>query len=113
MSFQDPHQDDDLYSGSSESLKKPASSGNKSKWQPMAAVAPDPIQDHDPFSLGDSDDESSKKKDLKPEDSERLKQATAEAMAESIGDSPSKALKPAETIGTKDAEALDKLESKS
>ena len=113
VSFQETNQDDDLYSGSSDSLKKPALSGTKSKWQPMAPVAPDPVQDHDPFSLGDSDDESSKKKDLKPEDSERLKQATAEAMADSIADSPSKTLKPAETTETKDAEALDKLASKS
>ena len=43
--------------------------------------------DHDPFSVGDSDEEDIKKKDngIKLEDAERLKHATAEAMADSIG----------------------------
>ena len=51
----------------------------------MAAVDPAPVADHDPFSLGDSDDEETKKKDVKPEDAERLQKATAEAMAEELG----------------------------
>ena len=42
--------------------------------------------DHDPFSLGDSDDEEAKKKDAKPEDNETLQKAAAEAMSENIGD---------------------------
>ena len=53
----------------------------------MASVDPHPVaEENDPFSLGDSEDEDSKKRDQKPEDSERLKKAAAEAMADSIGD---------------------------
>ena len=43
------------------------------------------MTDHDPFSLGDSDDEEAKKKDAKPEDGEALQKAAAEAMSEDIG----------------------------
>ncbi|KAF1990805.1 hypothetical protein K402DRAFT_347858 [Aulographum hederae CBS 113979] len=44
------------------------------KWQPLTSVAPNPeSEDNDPFSLGDSDDEDSKNKDIKAEDTERLK----------------------------------------
>lgn len=75
----------------------------------MAAVDPDPVQEHDPFSLGDSEDEDTKKKDIKPEDTERLKQATAEAMADSIGTAPKDGPKPADIEGTKDKEAEEKL----
>jgi hypothetical protein len=62
------------------------SPGNKpSKWQPLAAVDPSPVGDNDPFSLGDSDDEREVKiKDLRPDEAERLRKATAEAMAEDI-----------------------------
>lgn len=28
-----------------------------SKWEPLSTVEPSPVADHDPFSLGDSDDE--------------------------------------------------------
>jgi hypothetical protein len=56
----------------------------------LASVDPDPVAEHDPFSLGDSDDEEAKKKDPKPEDAERLKQATAEAMSDELA-SPGKA----------------------
>ena len=69
------------------------------------------MADHDPFSLGDSDDED-KKKNIKLEDTERLKQATAEAMAESIGMDGKKELKPSErtgSSGTRDKEAEEKL----
>ncbi|CAJ2511465.1 Uu.00g070900.m01.CDS01 [Anthostomella pinea] len=61
--------------------------GKQSKWQPLSAVEPSPITDNDPFSLGDSEDEKDSKaghKDTKMEDSERLKQATADAMADSL-----------------------------
>ena len=47
-------------------------------------MAPSPVADHDPFSLGDSDEDEAKKKDLKPDDSERLTKAAAEAMSEDI-----------------------------
>ena len=44
--------------------------GAKSKWQPLAAADPNPVSDHDPFSLGDSDEEEPKRKDGKPEEGE-------------------------------------------
>ena len=59
---------------------------------------PSPVADHDPFSLGDSDDEEAKKKDVKADDSDRLKQAAAEAMAEDIGGE--KKLEPQERSGS-------------
>lgn len=59
-------------------------------------MEPSPVTDHDPFSLGDSDDEDSKKKDAKPEDSDRLKQAAAEAMADDIGQGEENKLSPNE-----------------
>jgi hypothetical protein len=67
----------------------PPSSGSKaSKWQPLSTVEPSPITDNDPFSLGDSEDEKEiskeKAKDSKLDDSERLKKAAAEAMADSL-----------------------------
>jgi hypothetical protein len=71
--------------------KDAASSGGKpSKWQPLSTVDPSPIADHDPFSLGDSEDEKDAKdkppKEIKMEDSERLRKAAAEAMADSLVD---------------------------
>ncbi|KAF5244869.1 hypothetical protein FANTH_7544 [Fusarium anthophilum] len=68
----------------------PASGTRGSKWQPMSAVEPSPIAENDPFSLGDSEDEREthqKSKDDKTDDSERLKKATAEAMADSLSES--------------------------
>ncbi|RGP64123.1 hypothetical protein FLONG3_9669 [Fusarium longipes] len=68
----------------------PTSGARGSKWQPMSAVEPSPIVENDPFSLGDSEDEretNQKAKDDKTDDSERLKKATAEAMADSLGES--------------------------
>ena len=64
-------------------------------------MEPSPVAEHDPFSLGDSDDEESKKKDTKPDDSERLKQAAAEAMADNIGNEGKK-LEPHERSGSVD-----------
>lgn len=94
---------------------RPSSGGGKaSKWQPLAAVDPSPVADHDPFSLGDSDDEEAKKKDVRAEDSERLKQAAAEAMSENIGAPGDKTLEPHErsgSLGTRDKET-EKLVSK-
>ena len=78
-------------------------SGGK-KWQPLTSVAPHPEPDeHDPFSLGDSDDEEHKTKDTNPEDTERLKKAAQAAQGPKSGE-----LKPAErsgSIGQKDAAA--------
>jgi hypothetical protein len=78
-------------------------SGGK-KWQPLTSVAPNPEpDDHDPFSLGDSDDEDNKTKDANPADSERLKKAAASKEGPSTSE-----LKPAErsgSIGQTDAAA--------
>ena len=71
----------------------------------MTSVQPHPEpDDHDPFSLRDSDDEEKelKTKDTNPEDTERLKNA---AQAKSEGPT-SGTLKPAErsgSMGQKDA----------
>jgi hypothetical protein len=110
--------DNDLYRRSPDPTKRPSStaSNKNSKWQPLSAVEPSPITDHDPFSLGDSDEEDAKKKDVKPDDTERLKKATAAAMGEELGGDGDKDKKgekelgAAETTGTKDkvAEELAK-----
>ncbi|KAL8911126.1 MAG: hypothetical protein Q9171_003664 [Xanthocarpia ochracea] len=67
--------------------KRPSSgtSGKPSKWQPLASVDPDPVADHDPFSLGDSDDEEVKKKEGKIDDSIQLKHAAADLTADGVG----------------------------
>jgi hypothetical protein len=56
----------------------------------LSTVDPSPVSptrdEHDPFSLGDSDDEKEAKlKDVKDDEAERLQKATSEAMAEDIG----------------------------
>ncbi|KAG5919032.1 hypothetical protein E4U42_006626 [Claviceps africana] len=71
----------------------PPNSGKASKWQPLSAVEPNPITDNDPFSLGDSEDEKepskeNKSKDTRTDDTERLKTAAAEAMADSLVEPP-------------------------
>ena len=77
--------------------RQPSPAGKASKWQPLSAVDPSPITDNDPFSLGDSDDDrEAKAKDIKSEDTERLKKATAEAMSEEVGPGPKKSIQPAE-----------------
>lgn len=58
------------------------------------------MADHDPFSLGDSDDEEMKKKDIKADDSERLKQAATEAMSDDIGSPGDNKLEPQERSGS-------------
>jgi hypothetical protein len=73
----------------------PAGGAKASKWQPLSTVAPDPIAENDPFSLGDSDDEKDAKdkggfKEIKLDDTERLKKAAAEAMADSLVDDKEK-----------------------
>lgn len=92
---------DALYSNPSSNNQ--GKSGGK-KWQPLTSVAPHPEpEDHDPFSLGDSDDEDHKTKDTNPEDTERLKKAAAEKDG-----STASPLQPAErsgSIGQKDAAA--------
>ncbi len=71
----------------------------------------------DPFSLGDSDDErEAKTKDIKPEDTERLQKAAAEAMADDIGASSKGGLvanPKAGPEGTRDKEVEERLVGKS
>ena len=105
MSFQEgpPEEIDIHYPKPNSPINRPSSGpgAKNSKWQPLAAVDPSPVADHDPFSLGDSDEEDAKKKDSNPQDSERLKQAAAEAMADSIGpDGERKTLEPHERSGS-------------
>jgi len=90
----------------------------QSKWQPLSTVDPSPIgeSDNDPFSLGDSEDEKESKdrvggKEIKMEDTDRLKKAAAEAMNDSISE-PARKPEAAEITGTKDKIADDKLSGK-
>ncbi|KAL1643655.1 ubiquitin-binding protein cue5 [Diplodia intermedia] len=97
--------------------RQPSPGANKTKkWQPLTSVAPNPeADDHDPFSLGDSDDEQeAKAKDIKAEDSERLKKAAAVSETKDTkteGSSP----RPAErsgSVGQKDKVAEELLAEK-
>ncbi|KAI9643908.1 ubiquitin-binding protein cue5 [Ciborinia camelliae] len=111
VSFQNATVEDDLYRTSPKlSGKENTPSTKQSKWQPLNSMEPSPIgdadNDHDPFSLGDSEDERESKdrvggKEIRSDDAERLKKAAAEAMSENIGE-PAKKPEPAETSGTKD-----------
>ena len=79
-----------MYSASPPPGKQAASGNKSSKWQPLSVVDPSPVSplkdEHDPFSLGDSDDErEAKAKEAKSDEAERLQKATSEAMAEDIG----------------------------
>jgi hypothetical protein len=92
VSFQDgpPEEIRDMYSASPPPGKQAASGNKSSKWQPLSVVDPSPVSpmkdEHDPFSLGDSDDErEAKAKEAKSDETERLQKATSEAMAEDIG----------------------------
>lgn len=93
VSFRDTVEDIDAYNASPKIPPKetaaPGGAGKSSKWQPLSPVDPNPIVENDPFSLGDSDDEREVKdkagsREIKMEDTERLKQATADAMADSL-----------------------------
>jgi hypothetical protein len=118
VSFQGgPPEDIDLYRTSPKlgAKENAPSSGKQSKWQPLSSVHPNPIGEgeNDPFSLGDSEDEKESKdrvggKEVNMDDTERLKKAAAEAMADNIGEPASKPER-AETIGTKDKIADEKL----
>ncbi|PMB73780.1 CUE domain-containing protein 5 [Beauveria bassiana] len=106
VGFKEGHEEINMYDSSPKVPPKDnaAAASKASKWQPLSSVEPEPITDNDPFSLGDSEDEKetkeSKPKDtkddkdnsaVKADDSaQRLKKATAEAMADSLGE-PTKA----------------------
>ncbi|XXG97148.1 hypothetical protein Hte_003443 [Hypoxylon texense] len=92
VAFKESVEDIDQYDASPRIPPKDSTTtpppGKQSKWQPLSSVDPNPISDNDPFSLGDSEDEKDAKEKnsgaIKMEDSERLKQATADAMADSL-----------------------------
>ncbi|OTB04366.1 hypothetical protein M426DRAFT_320963 [Hypoxylon sp. CI-4A] len=91
VAFKEGAEDIDQYNASPRIPPKDGATpppGKQSKWQPLSSVEPNPITDNDPFSLGDSEDEKDTKEKssggIKMEDSERLKQATADAMADSL-----------------------------
>ncbi|KAL3422460.1 Ankyrin repeat protein nuc-2 [Phlyctema vagabunda] len=119
VGFKDgPPDDIDLYRTSPKVTARDATAGKQSKWQPLSTVDPSPVgeADNDPFSLGDSEDEKESKdrvggKEIKMEDTERLKKAAAEAMSENIA-GPATKPEPAEVVGTKDKIAEDKLTGK-
>jgi hypothetical protein len=98
VSFQDgpPKEIDNIYDASEPSRRSASTAGKSSKWQPLSTVTPSPVGENDPFSLGDSEDE----KDTKPkeapaketpsqeapaDEADRVKKATADAMAEELG----------------------------
>jgi hypothetical protein len=116
-----PPEDMDLYRSSPKVVTKEtaAPAGKQSKWQPLSTVEPSPIgdNDNDPFSLGDSEDEKESKdrvggKEIRQDDTERLKKAAAEAMNDQIGE-PARKPEAAETVGAKDKVAEQKLTGKS
>ncbi|EAU30681.1 conserved hypothetical protein [Aspergillus terreus NIH2624] len=87
VSFQEgpPTEIGDLYNASEPARRSPAG-GKQSKWQPLSTVEPSPVGENDPFSLGDSEDEKDHKtKENSTEEGERIKKATAEAMAGEVG----------------------------
>ncbi|KAJ4153014.1 hypothetical protein LMH87_009526 [Akanthomyces muscarius] len=109
VGFKEGHEEINMYDSSPKVPPKDNAANKSSKWQPLSTVEPEPITDNDPFSLGDSDDEKEIKdtketkeaKETKPKDTkevkdgsvakeddaaERVKKATAEAMADSLGE---------------------------
>lgn len=98
VAFKEGAEDIDAYDASPKVPPKdgtsPAPSGRQSKWQPLSTQEHNPITENDPFSLGDSEDEretkDTKKEGVKMEDNERLQQATADAMADSLVESKPK-----------------------
>ncbi|PYH95841.1 hypothetical protein BO71DRAFT_397642 [Aspergillus ellipticus CBS 707.79] len=78
VSFQEgpPAEIDNLYDA--EPVRRtPPTTGKSSKWQPLSRVEPSPVGEHDPFSLGDSEDE--KEKETKPKEPSTAEAAGGEA----------------------------------
>ncbi|KAF2458958.1 hypothetical protein BDY21DRAFT_339409 [Lineolata rhizophorae] len=91
--------------------KSGAEQGKTKKWQPLTSVAPNPEgDDNDPFSLGDSDDDEAKAKDIKADDSERLKRAASKS--EPSGDAKLEPQQRSGSMATKDKEAEEMLTGK-
>ena len=106
VSFQSgpPEEIEAGYRASPDPTKRvPPSGGKTSKWQPLSTADPDPVTDHDPFSLGDSDDEESKKKDTRVDDGGKLQPAAVESLDlnhSSSGKSDVEAHNKTGTLGT-------------
>ena len=61
---------------------------------------PNPVADHDPFSLGDSDDEEVKKKEGKVDDSNQLKHSAAGLTADGVGPPDAQESEPGKQTST-------------
>jgi hypothetical protein len=102
VSFQDgpPTEIDNLYDSSTPSKRLSSTGSKASKWQPLSTVAPSPVAENDPFSLGDSDDEKeTKTKEHTGSEGDQLKHATVESVPEPVSkDQETKgAIKPDES----------------
>ncbi|KAH8425727.1 CUE domain-containing protein [Aspergillus melleus] len=90
VSFQEgpPTEIGNIYDAS-EPAKRSSTGGKPSKWQPLSTVEPSPVGDHDPFSLGDSEDEkdTKAKNPQAADETDRIKKDTAEAMSGELGSS--------------------------
>ncbi|KAJ5827701.1 Ubiquitin system component Cue [Penicillium robsamsonii] len=99
VSFQDgpPTEIDNLYDSSTPSKRLSSTGSKASKWQPLSSVAPSPVAENDPFSLGDSDDEkeTKTKEQTAGSESDQLKHAPVESVSEPVSSS-----KEQETKGT-------------
>ena len=92
----------------------PGGGGKQSKWEPLSTVNPTPVADHDPFSLGDSeDDKDVKSKDILTEDSEKSKSAAAEAITHDNKGGFGRKSEGHELVGTKDRKVGDVVDEKS
>ncbi|PYH40625.1 CUE domain-containing protein [Aspergillus saccharolyticus JOP 1030-1] len=85
VAFQDgpPTEIDNLYDASEPVRRASPATGKSSKWQPLSTVEPSPVGEHDPFSLGDSEDEKdtpAKAKETTTEGSSKV--ATVETVPE-------------------------------
>ncbi|KAI9376838.1 hypothetical protein BJX61DRAFT_5205 [Aspergillus egyptiacus] len=89
VSFQEgpPTEIGNVYDASEPAKRQPPVGGKPSKWQPLSTVEPSPIGENDPFSLGDSDDEKDDKakENTTTEESDRVRHATVEAVADDVG----------------------------
>lgn len=71
MSFQEGPPTEIGSSQGASGSAKPTPPSKPSKWQPLTTVEPSPVGEHDPFSLGDSEDE----KDTKAKDQSTTSEA--------------------------------------
>ena len=89
---------DNLHQGTSDTDARPPSANAKSKWQPLSSVAPNPVGEHDPFSLGDSDEEDAKRVETKENNPAQGGEANKPIkLQEDVEDSPAPESKATET----------------